>query len=217
MDENPYKYNFLTHCITKYHLWFSFQITPDVLSTLLERKITLNWYHFSRVLSVSHLDEKKTSQDLSITHMGEIGIETLTFSWSSLRFSTFRLWFSITMSQTLNKMSNIIWLWIPMMYDCPWIKTDSSAFLCQICTYLTGRFIKLCLPTDAHIHIERGGGREREGGKRERGRKNRVGESMLPSAGLVSWSSFDLMALRFHKENSYVLEAKTTVQRSPES
>lgn len=68
-----------------------------------------------------------------------------------------------------------------------------------------------------HTHRERGREGEREGGKRERGRKNRVGESMLPSADLVSWSSFDLMTLRFHKENSYVLEAKTTVQRSLES
>lgn len=58
--------------------------------------------------------------------------------------------------------------------------------------------------------------RDREG-ERERGRGKRGAESLLLSAGLVSWSSFDLMILRVYKEKSYVLEAKTTVQRSLES
>lgn len=70
-----------------------------------------------------------------------------------------------------------------------------------------------------HKHRERGEReveRERRGerGRKREKRKIEERESMPPSVDFVNWSSsLDLMTLRFHKENSYVLEAKITVQR----
>lgn len=52
------------------------------------------------------------------------------------------LCFSIRISLALNEMSNIIWLWIYKIYDCPWRKLITQRTLWQMCTYLIAQSIK---------------------------------------------------------------------------
>ena len=61
-------------------------------------------------------------------------------------------------------MSNIIWLWIPKIYDCPWRKLDNSAFPCQMCIYL---ICEADAPTLPPLHVLPGATPSAEG-KRKR-------------------------------------------------
>ena len=139
LECEPSEYSLVTHCINNAShktasKWF------QMCSLHVAREtITLSYCYFSRELTPwLHLDEiRKSYPDWSITHGGKKGIETsFLSSWMASWFSTLRLWFNIKMSQVLNEMSNIIWLWIPKIYDCPWRKLDNSAFPCQMCIYL---------------------------------------------------------------------------------
>ena len=148
LECEPSEYSLVTHCINDSRKAASKWFQMCSLHVAREKK-TLSYCHFSRELTPwLHLDEiRKSYLDWSITHAGKKGIETsFLSSWMASWFSTLRLWFNIKMSQALNEMSNIIWLWIPKIYDCPWRKLDNSAFLCQMCIYLIMHFIKLVTP-----------------------------------------------------------------------
>ena len=153
LECEPSEYSLVTHCINNASRKAASKWFQMCSLHVAREKITLNYCHFSRELTPwLHLDEiRESCPNWSITHAGKKGIETsFLSSWMASWFSTFRLWFNIKMSQVLNEMSNIIWLWIPKIYDCPWRKLDNSAFPCQMCIYLILHSIKLVPPLSFH-------------------------------------------------------------------